>query len=125
MNTTRRIAVVGVLSALAASLFAGTASAKLEKVCTAAFCNSTDGSKLYVNQVIALRNDPIKAKYGYFQVFGRGWNRPPTSSGTTAAEVIHIGQQVAKGELVCLRFFAFESGKWKEIGPAACTTAPF
>ncbi|MET7997295.1 hypothetical protein ABZU76_41105 [Amycolatopsis sp. NPDC005232] len=125
MSITRKIAVIGALSAVAATLFTGTASAKTEKNCTASFCNTTDGSGLYVNQVIALRQQPIKAKYGYFQVFGRGWSRGPTSSGTTAAQIIHIGQQVVKNELVCLRFVARENGKWKEIGPPACTTAPF
>ncbi|MEU4672309.1 hypothetical protein AB0F91_31100 [Amycolatopsis sp. NPDC023774] len=125
MSTMKRMAAIGALTALAATLFTGTASAKTEKACTANFCNSTDGSGLYVNQVIALRQQPIKTSYGYFQVFGRGWSRGPSSSGTTAAQIMHVGQQVVKGELVCLRFFARENGKWQEIGSPACTTAPF
>ncbi|MFI5607026.1 hypothetical protein [Amycolatopsis sp. NPDC051903] len=125
MNTAKRIAAAGALAALAATAFAGPASAKSEEACTANFCNSTDGDGLYVNQVVALRQQPIKAKYGYFEVFGRGWHRGPSSSGTTAAQIVHVGQQVTKGELVCLRFFALEGGKWHEIGPAACTTAPY
>lgn len=126
---TRRIAAVLATSAAATGLLAATApaaSAASEKVCNAAFCNTTTGSGWTATSVTAAKQGDNRGVVGFFEVFNgaRKFTGPTTSANTT---VFTFNWKIdSKTPLVCLRFFAkTSSGGFVEIGTAQCTKAPY
>jgi hypothetical protein len=123
MTATRRLAAISALVVTASTLlFTGSASAASEQRCNNYFCNKTVGVGNYVQYVDAGRKSALGNKYGFFEVYGRGWKKTGPSS--THGEQIPISRTVSSGELVCLRFFENVAGQWIERGAAVCTSAP-
>jgi hypothetical protein len=125
---TRRITAVLAASAAVTGLLVATApvaSAGTEKVCNAAFCNTTTGSGYVLSTVTATKEGDNKGVLGFFEVFNSVSHQtgPTTTANTTKFDLRWTLDP--KYPLVCLRFFAKTSRGFVEVGSAQCTKAPF
>ncbi|WP_043848904.1 hypothetical protein [Amycolatopsis keratiniphila] len=121
----RRVAVV-LACTLGAStgLFAGTASADVEVVCNAYYCNSTKGKNGTIERVDALRGDLIMDTTGFFEVFLPDGSKRTGPTNRERNHLFYINKTFKSG-LICLRYFErIKPGVFQEQGKAACTSIP-
>jgi hypothetical protein len=128
-NTRRGLIRAGAVAAAALAMLLGSTSAAFaatETVCNAAFCNATSGSGTTITQIKATKIGQNQNVIGFFEAFGPGGVQqtgPTTSANTT---IFSVSGTVPKGKLVCVRFFAKNSGGgFVEVGTAQCTKSPF
>lgn len=98
-----------------------------ERVCNEYFCNDTIGSGLNISSVIATKIGLNRGSIGFFEAFGPNGQKSVGPTGTPDQTGFPVAGRASKGDLVCVRYFVkiLSTGKFKELGSAACTKAPW
>ncbi|WP_236004490.1 hypothetical protein [Amycolatopsis pittospori] len=123
-NAKRVTTVLSIATALSAGVLTGTASADVEVVCNAYYCNSTSGKDGKINRVDALRGELILGTTGFFEVFLPDGTKRTGPTNTARNHLFYINKTFNSG-LICLRYFErIKPGVFQEQGKATCTSIP-